>query len=97
MVKHGGDIEPAGILRMAAVDHVADRADPLLGMTQQRDRAHALAVAKEIGGGTFDVSIIEIRDRVIEVKSTGGDRCAPMSRASRRSTAANPGRHINEP
>ena len=25
------------------------------------------------GGGTFDVSIIEIRDRVFEVKATGGD------------------------
>ena len=27
----------------------------------------------DLGGGTFDVSIIEIRDRVFEVKSTGGD------------------------
>ncbi|HCF58452.1 MAG TPA: 2-alkenal reductase, partial [Myxococcales bacterium] len=26
-----------------------------------------------LGGGTFDVSIIEIRDRVFEVKATGGD------------------------
>ncbi len=27
----------------------------------------------DLGGGTFDVSVIEIRDRVFEVKSTGGD------------------------
>ncbi len=27
----------------------------------------------DLGGGTFDLSIIEIRDRIFEVKSTGGD------------------------
>lgn len=27
----------------------------------------------DLGGGTFDVSIVEIRDRVFEVKATGGD------------------------
>ncbi|HSB19138.1 MAG TPA: Hsp70 family protein [Anaeromyxobacteraceae bacterium] len=27
----------------------------------------------DLGGGTFDVSIIDIRDRVFEVKATGGD------------------------
>ncbi len=27
----------------------------------------------DLGGGTFDVSIIEIRDRIYEVKATGGD------------------------
>jgi molecular chaperone DnaK len=27
----------------------------------------------DLGGGTFDISVIEIRDRVFEVKSTGGD------------------------
>src|SRR5262249_2212494 len=26
----------------------------------------------DLGGGTFDISIIEIRDRVFEVKATGG-------------------------
>jgi molecular chaperone DnaK len=30
-------------------------------------------VIYDLGGGTFDVSIIEIRDRVFEVKATGGD------------------------
>src|SRR5579871_2582014 len=30
-------------------------------------------VVYDLGGGTFDVSIIDIRDRVFEVKSTGGD------------------------
>ena len=29
----------------------------------------------DLGGGTFDVSIIEIGDGVIEVLSTAGDRC----------------------
>lgn len=27
----------------------------------------------DLGGGTFDISVIEIRDRVFEVKATGGD------------------------
>jgi len=27
----------------------------------------------DLGGGTFDISVIEIRDQVFEVKSTGGD------------------------
>jgi len=30
-------------------------------------------VVYDLGGGTFDVSIIEIRERVFEVKATGGD------------------------
>jgi molecular chaperone DnaK len=30
-------------------------------------------VIYDLGGGTFDVSIIEIRERVFEVKATGGD------------------------
>ncbi|MHB1846296.1 MAG: Hsp70 family protein, partial [Deltaproteobacteria bacterium] len=30
-------------------------------------------IVYDLGGGTFDVSIIEIRDRVFEVKATGGD------------------------
>ncbi|HKD42592.1 MAG TPA: Hsp70 family protein [Myxococcaceae bacterium] len=30
-------------------------------------------VVYDLGGGTFDVSVIEIRDRVFEVKATGGD------------------------
>ncbi len=32
-----------------------------------------LVAIYDLGGGTFDVSIIEIRDRVFEVKATGGD------------------------
>ena len=27
----------------------------------------------DLGGGTFDVSVVEIRDKIFEVKSTGGD------------------------
>jgi molecular chaperone DnaK len=34
---------------------------------------HETVVIYDLGGGTFDVSIIEIRDRVFEVKTTGGD------------------------
>ncbi len=30
-------------------------------------------VIYDLGGGTFDISVIEIRDRVFEVKATGGD------------------------
>jgi len=34
---------------------------------------HETVVIYDLGGGTFDVSIIEIRGRVFEVKATGGD------------------------
>src|SRR5438067_631940 len=34
---------------------------------------HETVVIYDLGGGTFDISIIEIRDRVFEVKATGGD------------------------
>ena len=34
---------------------------------------HETVVIYDLGGGTFDVSVIEIRDRVFEVKATGGD------------------------
>src|SRR3954464_1813786 len=34
---------------------------------------HETVVVYDLGGGTLDVSIIEIRDRVFEVKATGGD------------------------
>src|SRR5437764_14985744 len=34
---------------------------------------HETVVIYDLGGGTFDVSIIEIRARVFEVKATGGD------------------------
>jgi molecular chaperone DnaK len=36
-------------------------------------RLNETVVVYDLGGGTFDVSIIEIRDRVFEVKATGGD------------------------
>jgi molecular chaperone DnaK len=38
-----------------------------------RKRAMETVAVYDLGGGTFDLSIIEIRDRVFEVKSTGGD------------------------
>jgi molecular chaperone DnaK len=34
---------------------------------------HQRVALYDLGGGTFDISVIEIRDRVFEVKATGGD------------------------
>ena len=39
----------------------------------QGKNLHETVVVYDLGGGTFDVSVIEIRDRVFEVKATGGD------------------------
>lgn len=36
-------------------------------------KLHEKVLVYDLGGGTFDVSVIEIRDRVFEVKATGGD------------------------
>jgi molecular chaperone DnaK len=36
-------------------------------------KLHERVLVYDLGGGTFDVSIIDIRDRVFEVKATGGD------------------------
>ncbi|WP_242396403.1 Hsp70 family protein [Anaeromyxobacter oryzisoli] len=36
-------------------------------------RLHERVLIYDLGGGTFDVSIIDIRERVFEVKATGGD------------------------
>ena len=36
-------------------------------------RLNEKVVIYDLGGGTFDISIIEIRDQVFEVKATGGD------------------------
>ena len=38
----------------------------------KKDSTEKIAVY-DLGGGTFDISVIEIRDMVFEVKSTGGD------------------------
>lgn len=34
---------------------------------------HELVAVYDLGGGTFDISILEVRDNVYEVKATGGD------------------------
>src|SRR6516225_7438283 len=39
----------------------------------QGKQLNETVVVYDLGGGTFDVSVIEIRDRVFEVKATGGD------------------------
>jgi len=36
-------------------------------------KLHERVLVYDLGGGTFDVSIIDIRERVFEVKATGGD------------------------
>jgi molecular chaperone DnaK len=36
-------------------------------------RLHERVLVFDLGGGTFDVSLIDIRDQVFEVKATGGD------------------------
>ncbi len=36
-------------------------------------KLHERVVIYDLGGGTFDVSVIEIRDRIFEVRATGGD------------------------
>jgi len=38
-----------------------------------REQRQESVVIYDLGGGTFDVSVIEIRDSVFEVKATGGD------------------------
>ncbi len=37
------------------------------------EKAHAKLAVYDFGGGTFDISILEMGDGVVEVKSTGGD------------------------
>lgn len=38
-----------------------------------RKKGHETVAIYDLGGGTFDISVIELRDRVFEVKATGGD------------------------
>ncbi len=42
------------------------------GMDKEKKKGHTVAVY-DLGGGTFDVSILEIDDGVFEVKATNGD------------------------
>ncbi|MEZ0312267.1 MAG: Hsp70 family protein [Myxococcota bacterium] len=38
-----------------------------------RRNVNEMVAVYDLGGGTFDISVISIRDRIFEVKSTGGD------------------------
>src|SRR3954469_15377411 len=49
--------QPAGILHMAAVDYVSERADPLPGLVFQPDRTHYLAI--DIGGLLAAAQIVD--------------------------------------
>lgn len=40
---------------------------------RQKNRGSGSVVVYDLGGGTFDVSILEISDGVFEVKATNGD------------------------
>ena len=43
------------------------------GLRARRARATSAIAVYDLGGGTFDISILEIADGVFEVKSTNGD------------------------
>lgn len=44
-----------------------------LGVGQQSKGVNKRIAVYDLGGGTFDISVIEVRERIFEVKATGGD------------------------
>lgn len=67
-VKEAGQIIGLDILRVINEPTAAALA---FGVGRGLER-ETLAIF-DMGGGTFDISVIEVRDRVFEVKATGGD------------------------
>jgi molecular chaperone DnaK len=58
-----------------------------LAYGMDKDATGTIAVF-DLGGGTFDISVLEIGDGVFEVKSTNGDTLQPMPTAPSTSTSS---------
>jgi molecular chaperone DnaK len=66
-VKEAGRLVDLEVVRIINEPTAASMAYGIGRQLQER------VLVYDLGGGTFDVSIIDIRDRVFEVKATGGD------------------------
>ena len=67
--KDAGKIAGLNVLRLVNEPTAAALA---YGLSEEGDKTQTVAVY-DLGGGTFDISILEIGDGVVEVKSTNGD------------------------
>jgi molecular chaperone DnaK len=67
-VKEAGSIIGLDVLRV-----INEPTAAALAFGVGRSLQKELIAIYDLGGGTFDISIIEIRDRIFEVKATGGD------------------------
>jgi molecular chaperone DnaK len=71
-VKDAGKLIDLEVVRIINEPTAASLAYGVKSLTESK-HVQEKVVVYDLGGGTFDVSIIEIRDRVFEVKATGGD------------------------
>ncbi|MBX5480356.1 MAG: Hsp70 family protein [Myxococcaceae bacterium] len=71
-VKDAGKLIDLEVVRIINEPTAASLAYGIRSLAENA-HVHEKVVVYDLGGGTFDVSIIEIRDRVFEVKATGGD------------------------
>jgi molecular chaperone DnaK len=71
-VKDAGKLIDLEVVRIINEPTAASLAYGIKNLNES-NHVHQRVVVYDLGGGTFDVSIIEIRDRVFEVKATGGD------------------------
>ena len=71
-VKDAGKLIDLDVVRIINEPTAASLAYGVKSLTENKHLQEKVVVY-DLGGGTFDVSIIEIRDRVFEVKATGGD------------------------
>jgi len=67
-VKEAGSIIGLDVLRV-----INEPTAAALAFGVGRSLQKELIAIYDLGGGTFDISVIEIRDRIFEVKATGGD------------------------